>query len=259
MKDVIDRNFREYFKTSYLVKSVEAKNEWREEKEYSLFCTSLPHFFFNTVMMRSGFTIREEQISPIKDFFTQQNLPFSLWCDVLDLDEEALGVCERHQLALLAEQDFTYTRPAGSKMSMDERVKRVTTPEEWKNWLVPFMEVFEFPLGGSVEQFLFEWGMVNMKKSPEEFINFYIEEKGEVASVCSLYVTGRYAGVYNMATLEKFRRLGLGRYLVSTIIEYCRENNIEAVGGLGSSMGMELYKNFDIEVAGKIQLRAFIN
>ena len=225
-----------------------------------LISTPIPFFFFNSFM--GGYELKGEHIAKVKHFFISKGLPFTLWFDSELASDEVLEACDEHGLVLLQLLKLICYE---SKKGRDEggslcrfSVKKVKTSQEFRRWLAPFMAGFAFP-PDQMEEFLFRWGVLNMERAPEQLLNFFIEEKGNMVAVVSAYVTGDFVGIYNMTTFEEYRRQGLAMNLALAVESYFYGKKVKYFGGFSSDQGMELYRNFNIEVLGTWQMRAFFN
>ena len=260
IKNLVEKNFRDYFETLKIMEDVEIIRGGFGGEGSLLTSTPIPFFFFNSFM--GGSELRGEHIAQVKDFFVSKNLPFSLWFDSELASDEVLEACDEQGLVLLQLLKLvSYQSKEGHDKGAGPRhfkVKKVTTSQEFRRWLVPFMAGFAFPLA-LMEEFFFRWGVLNMERAPEQFLNFFIEEKGTTVAVVSAYMTGEFVGIYNMTTFEEFRRRGLGMDLALAMERYFHGQKVKYLGGFASDQGMELYSHFNIDILGTWQMRAFFN
>ncbi len=67
--------------------------------------------------------------------------------------------------------------------------------------------------------------------------------------------SGRRAYIYNVYTEPAYRRRGLARLLVQTILEWCREAGIMTVGLHASDQGRSVYEAFGFKATNEMRLQ----
>lgn len=65
----------------------------------------------------------------------------------------------------------------------------------------------------------------------------------------------RRGNILNVYTAEKFRRRGLSRRLMEVVLQWCRENGVDAVILHASPAGRELYESMGFEASNEMRLR----
>lgn len=60
-------------------------------------------------------------------------------------------------------------------------------------------------------------------------VYYVFEQEGRVLAYCNLRLLAGEGEVQRIAVLPEFRRMGLGRKLMDTMVDYARENRAEAI------------------------------
>jgi len=67
--------------------------------------------------------------------------------------------------------------------------------------------------------------------------------------------SGTRGNILNVYTAEKFRRRGLARELMKVVLEWCRENGIDAVILHASPAGRSLYESMGFQATNEMRIR----
>ncbi|MFT6068962.1 MAG: ribosomal protein S18 acetylase RimI-like enzyme [Bacteriovoracaceae bacterium] len=258
-KEKLKHIIKDYFYSFSILPNTKIMNTSHLGKEAQIIQTENPFFFFN-----AGFdlcpSISQEEAQGLVDLFKLNEKSFSLW---VDNDEVSTTYFENlsksgflHLLdaALTSGQliDIDFDHKGSPSMTL------VTNNEEFSKWLTPFLEVYEFPVE-ETRDFMLSWGSENLNKRNNDFLNFYLEDEEEVLAIGSLHIAGKSCGLFNLGVPEKHRRKGYADSLTKQMAKYAYDRGVTHIGGAGSAMGMELYKNFDIKVHGSYSLWAYFH
>jgi GNAT superfamily N-acetyltransferase len=108
----------------------------------------------------------------------------------------------------------------------------------------------------AMEAAFFPWAVERMRRG--ELILWLAEESGGTAAAsATLWIrdwvpqpvdlSGRRAHVLNVYTAPAFRRQGLARRLMDTLLAWCRDNTIRSVTLRPTDAGRELYRSLGFE------------
>lgn len=211
----------------------------------------LPTDTFNTICRARLRPNDEARVDRALGYFRKRGLPFSWWVGPGDTPGGLERILESRGLEF-AESEIAMAAPLarlnGTNAVPDRlRIDRVTLPGMLRefaevtaaNWSPPDRHVLAFYEAASAE--------LLSRGSPFRFYVGRID--GQAVAGAEVVVTGRVAGLYNVSTLEGFRRRGIG--FVMTV------QSLLDAGGTGADLGILQASAAGVGVYERAGLRAF--
>lgn len=192
------------------------------------------------------------RIDQVLEHFTSVRRPFSWWVGPADQPAslgqtllEAGFAAAESEVAMAADLNalnMTELAPHGL------RIERVTTPEQLRdyaainaaNWTPPDQQVINFYEAASP--------VILASDSPLWVYIGYLGD--EAAATAEMTIGGGVVGLYNIATLEAHRRLGVGSALTLSPLLDAREQGFTTAILQASSDGLGVYKRLGFKETG---------
>lgn len=189
----------------------------------------IPVPYFNAAFVKPGVE-PASQVDVARRFFSQRGMPFSMLCrsaDGAELAAAGFGAAGESPL-MIAEVE--------SIASRDGVEIRRADAASWDEHVRVAAQGFGFP--ASVARKVFgPWWV-----GDDRYTALVAREDGEPASTATVVVLDGVAGIYNVATPERFRRRGLGEAVTAAAVvegarRGCRTATLQA-----SAMGRPIYE-----------------
>ncbi|MHB8772768.1 MAG: GNAT family N-acetyltransferase [Syntrophales bacterium] len=206
--------------------------------KFSIFNTGYPNRQFNV------FFVREKTTNPLKllqkgeQFFESRKLPFRI---------SFSSGAEKDFLPLLSERGYKENRPEAvmtlsdlpdkNVFRRDLDIRRISSAEE----LVHFQEIVEnsYSLPAGSGRFVITERIVNLPDT-ELFVGY---ADNQPACTSMVIKTGPVAGIYWVATLDRFRNRGFGKAITVESLVAGRNRGCTFASLQASVMGMPVYRS----------------
>jgi GNAT superfamily N-acetyltransferase len=204
------------------------------------------HVYFSSLSQEEG---TEAKIEEVKQHFAAHQVPF-MWSvgpftrpSDLGARLESYGLAHADDLPGMAVdlQALNEDIPFPAELA----IERVSDAEMLKNYIEVLRVGFEMP--GFVSEGFFELCTAVGLTEESPLRNYVGRLEGEVVTTTSLALVAGVAGIYNVATLPKVRRQGLGAATTLAALLEARQLGYR-IGILQSSaMGMSVYRGLGFE------------
>ena len=258
-KTLVKQNVESYFNLFDILPSTQIISDPEFGERSNIIKTENPFFFFNASFNLCP-KLDMAKLVYLIDLYKSDEKSSIFWIDNDEIDNAYSEMFTQAGLLKLEEASIVSGKLTVNDLKevAELTLIKASSVLNYSRWLNVFIEVYGFDKA-LTEEFLQKWGLANTKKHPDSFLNFILEEGDEILAVGSLYITGNFAGLYNLAVPEKHRRKGYAESLTKQMAKYAYDREVTHIGGAGSAMGMELYKNFDIKVHGTYSLWAYFH
>jgi GNAT superfamily N-acetyltransferase len=204
------------------------------------------HVYFSSLSQEEG---TEAKIEEVKQHFAAHQVPF-MWSvgpftrpSDLGARLESYGLAHADDLPGMAVdlQALNEDIPFSAELA----IERVSDAEMLKNYIEVLRVGFEMP--GFVSEGFFELCTAVGLTEESPLRNYVGRIDGEVVATTSLALVAGVAGIYNVATLPKVRRQGLGAATTLAALLEARQLGYR-IGILQSSaMGLSVYRSLGFE------------
>ncbi len=204
------------------------------------------HVYFSSLSQEEG---TEAKIEEVKQHFAAHQVPF-MWSvgpftrpSDLGARLESYGLAHADDLPGMAVdlQALNEDIPFPAELA----IERVSDAEMLKNYIEVLRVGFEMP--GFVSEGFFELCTAVGLTEESPLRNYVGRLEGEVVTTTSLALVAGVAGIYNVATLPKVRRQGLGAATTLAALLEARQLGYR-IGILQSSaMGLSVYRSLGFE------------
>jgi hypothetical protein len=243
----IDRTIRDLVDYNYaismgLLTSNSITGEFVNSFKYSIWNTGAPMSQFNIFFIKEGTSKPEKLLQKAEDFFGARKLPFRVsFREGLEKDFlsplKNKGYQEVQPSTVMTLMTLPETNPYGK----DLNIKRVTDARG----LAHFQGVVEksYGLGEGVGPFVITEAVLNL---PD--VDLFVGYDGDQpASTSMLFKTGPVAGIYWVATLEKFRNRGFGRAITAQPLVAGKSKGCTFANLQASVMGKPVYEKMGFD------------
>jgi GNAT superfamily N-acetyltransferase len=225
-----------------------------QREDLLLVDSGIPSDTFNKILAaRLDESSADARIEESLSHFERRGLPFSFWVGPcsrpLDLEDRLLrrGLrAAEHELGMSIELDRL---PASVEAPPGASIGRVRSLEDLRAFLSVLSSLQNPPDAYVIAFFERGAGILLEESCPMRFYVAYVDS--EPAAVSELFLGGGVAGVHMVATLDRFRRRGLGMALTWTALEEGRRAGM-ATGVLqASEEGQPVYERLGFEPCGR--------
>ena len=211
--------------------------------------TDIQHPWFNGVLVdRLPEPGDENLIQELQEFFRSKGIQnWTWWVDLPALPQDWAGMLGKAGFRFEHDTPGMAMQLADLPGDLDEvpglTIHKVTSLPELKTWSRVFVEGYGLPLGWADPYFEMMAGL-GLDQSALSYLG---ELDGEPVAVSSLYLGAGVAGIYNVATLPKARRKGIGAALTVVPLLEAREMGYQAAILQSSQAGYGVYKKLGFE------------
>jgi len=217
--------------------------DFHDDPDLTWFTTDIAHPLFNGVLHAQLTADVPRRIENVKQHFQGKQLPM-LWWTGPSTQPADLG-------KLLQAQGWIYFDDAPG-MAIDLRsldnspaqanlhIKKVATEEDFNEWIQPIAKAFEFPKEG-IEPYVTTFHKLSLDEHCR-WHHYIGALDGKTVGGSSLFLGAGVAGVYNVATLPKARKQGVGTALTLAALQDARKMGY-SIGILqATEMGLGIYR-----------------
>ncbi len=224
-----------------------------QDGQFIIVDSGLPCDTFNIVTsIDFGSDTLQENLSLIRNYIANSQRPFSLWIG----PEKITSPYERtlhdygftfsdSNLAMWMNLNYFKSSPslAGFKIQQAGTEEEIKTYAEINaaNWSPPDIHVIQFYTMNA--EFFME------KSCPIKMYIGYFQ--GKPICTAELTMTENIAGLYNVCTLEIFRRKGFARTMIEFCLEEARKSGCSSTVLQASLMGISLYEKIGFKPVGE--------
>jgi ribosomal protein S18 acetylase RimI-like enzyme len=218
------------------------RGEVVENQDLYITCCGVPSAAFNTAFLKRPIRDLDACIRRAREYFDGKKLPYRI-----TVRDDLVGDCADGLRAAgyreVERMPGMLLRPIrnGSKPQSQLRVRPVETREELAQFQVTAFAGFGLPAAAG-SQFLTEqlWARPNLR--------FYLGTiGGEPACTSALVTTESVAGIYWVATLEAFRRRGLGEAITWEAVRGGIDAGCDVASLQASALGEPVYRRMGFE------------
>jgi GNAT superfamily N-acetyltransferase len=203
---------------------------------------------FNGVITDLERPVTDDWVDEMLATFDQPRIPL-LWADVRDLS--GLG-------SALRARGFEVTRPAAMAIELEalpapELSDGVSIREVDADLQTLYTATTISMVSNGFPEYAAAPMLRAVARVPDRAAirNFLLEVDGEPAAASTLMLAAGVAGLYNVGTLERFRRRGFGRAISIAAMAAGREANMRFGVLQASEMGEPVYRSIGFQVHGR--------
>jgi ribosomal protein S18 acetylase RimI-like enzyme len=240
----IEQNLRGHF--SYLPRLTE-KMAVQETPSLTLVNSGLPSDTFNVIYCRE--TASRAALEDALSRFRSAKLPFTVWCsprlsdDLTLLNELRLQRADDETGMLLRCHEFV---PASDRAAL--RITAVTDSAALADYASLLAKLSKPPDLNIIRFFEQTRDAVLRRESPMHLFVGY--RNGEPVATADLFITGRTAGLYNIATREEFRHQGIGTAMTCVAIQEAIRHGCTRVSLQASAQAQSVYERLGFQSCG---------
>ena len=231
--------------------------EINEMNDMIQFTSEINHPMGNWILkVRFNAKTAEERIAEIMKFYHERKLAMMWWITPSSTPKNILGLLGNAGLQIskragmacdLRDLTQAHLERALKRIEAKIEVMKVTTSNNLKLWGRVFQEGFSLP-NAILEMFLHLFGSYE-----KNYMNNYIAKiQEQPVAIASVLYYGGIAGIYNIATLPSYRRLGIGTAITLAPLLDAKKKGYEIACLESSEMGQNLYTRIGFKEYCKI-------
>jgi|SRR5690625_339676 len=218
----------------------------------------LPSYNFNIITPTTVLdSMAKERLHAEIDAFNEQQLPFNIWCYAHDTELihflKRIGLTEyetAYEAMTLQLEKFQESNLA----SLSLRVKRITSPEQLKNFVAVLHTIYEEKTEReAIKSYYTQLSDVLLTESDvtQLFIGTF---RGEVVTTGALTFKGESVGMYHIATHPKFRGHGFATEMVQYLLCMAKNLGAKYCTLQSSPAAKRIYESFGFETIGHLKV-----
>lgn len=226
---------------------------YHDAPDIAWFATGISHPLFNGVLRTQIPSDAPARIKRIKSYFQSERLPM-IWWVVPSAQPDHLGqLLQAHGLIHFEDSegmavDLHTLEDQPTRPNL--QVQKVDSIELMEEWIQPFVKVFELP-EETIEPVLTIFGKLGLGQD-SQWHHYVGTLDGKVVGSSSMYLGVGVAGIYNVSTLPKARKQGVGTALTLAPLLDARQMGYRIGILQASEMGLSIYQRLGFKEYCKI-------
>jgi GNAT superfamily N-acetyltransferase len=201
--------------------------------------TGINRSFFNVVNLFQ----EEININIILDFYKAKKISWSWWVESTSKLYSKTDLLASNGMDYIYKASAFLINPAQKNKNISSEYDTLfisSSSKKFDDWIKIFSEVFNTSID-KTNMWGARYKLLNAKNS---FIHCLVYKKQIPVGIGTLYINPLVSVILNLGVTFSERKKGIATYILSSLLEYCKNNSIKYVTLSATENAESLYKNY---------------